>query len=138
MSNTKQGLQGRLSAVTNEPMMMCRVSSLSRCLEDNSGRAPILVAYWAMISVTSHQHLQVSPRTSKVLPLLPAGLHFKEDHQSDDPLYNRRICTALFGLNCIARISSDCRGEAASEDTTELQMPALTVCELLGTNAYTN
>ena len=137
MSKVKQGLQGCLSAVTNEPMM-CRVSSLSRCLEDNNGRAPIPIAYWAMISVTSHRHLPVSPKTSRVLPLPPAGLHFKEDHQSDDPLYIRCVCTALFGLNCIARISSNCRGEAASEDTTELQMPALTVFELLETNAYTN
>ena len=79
MSKVKQGLQHWLSAVKNEPMM-CRVSSLSRCLEDSNGKAPIPVAHWAMISVTSHQHLQVSPRTSRVLPLPPAGLHFKEDH----------------------------------------------------------
>ncbi len=116
MSKVKQGLQGCLSAVTNEPMVY-RGSSLSRCLEDNSGKAPIPIAYWGMISVTSHQHLQVSPRTSRVLPLPPAGLHFKEEHQSDDPLYIRHVRTALFGLNCIARISSLCRGdlEAASK-----------------------
>lgn len=99
MSKIKQGLQGCLSAVTNEPMMICRVSRLSRCLEDNSGKAPIPIAYWEMISVTSPQHLQVSPRTSKVLPLPPAGLHFKDNHQSDDPLYIRRVRTALFYLD---------------------------------------
>lgn len=86
MSKNIQGLQGWLSAVTNEPVM-CRVSSLSRCLEDNNGKVPIPIAYWAMISVTSRQHLQVSPRTSRVLPLPPAGLHSKEDPQSDNPLY---------------------------------------------------